>query len=70
MADNLQAPLTVVPLPAGSRIVLEAVDPTSGAAISTVMVSNVVISGTSRNDVAEDTGVTLGPLLYIPGSGA
>lgn len=65
MADALQAPLAVVPLPAGSRIVLEAIDPATGAAISGVTVSQVVISGEAREDV-ESVFLELGPVRLIP----
>lgn len=69
MADNLQAPLARVPLPPGTRIVLEAIDPATGAAVAGVVISDVVITG--RPLVTGDTAfIEVGPARLIPGPGA
>lgn len=70
MPDNLMAPLARTPLTAGCRIVMEAVDPTTGAAVSGVTVSQVVISGVPFNAGDDDAGSTLGVLGYVGNAAA
>ncbi len=67
-AYTLMAPCPQLPLPAGSIIRLQAVDPSTGAAVSGVTVSNVVVYG--ENLVAGAGGTGSGPYMLVPGPGA
>jgi len=62
MADNLE-------IGAGWQVQLNAVDPTTGANISGVVVSGVVIM--AENAAPEAPGdLTSGPFMLVPGPGA
>lgn len=57
MADNRMAPLVPLELLPGARIVLEALDPFTGASVSGVTISNVVISGElPEGDTSSEAG--------------
>lgn len=59
-------------LPANFIIQVTAVDPSSGATVSGVKASNVVIvAAPITPDTTDDSGFkAVGPFLYVPGPGA
>jgi len=63
---ELSAPLAVVELPGGSSIVIEAVDPTTGAAVSGVKVSGQAVTAVDLSD--QDTAPE--PIAPSPVTGA
>jgi hypothetical protein len=56
-------------LPDGYTVTWAAVDPTTGADVSGVVVSNVSIFGTALGTGSGDGGV-VGPFMLVPGPGA
>lgn len=69
MADNLQSGMAQPILLGGYQIVLEALDPDTGAAVSGVTVSDVVITG-KRELAGDDLFIEILPARLIPGPGA
>ena len=70
MPVPVDAPLAEdLDLPDGYRVVFDAVDPLTGAAVGSVTVSNVSIFGTILGTAAS-TDLTLGPFMLVPGPGA
>ena len=64
MADNLQSGMAQPELLAGMQVVLEALDPTSGAPVAGVVISDVVISGIPTEGASFDDS---GPLpTWVP----
>ena len=61
------APAPRVPLVAGMILKLEAVSPTTGAAITGVTCSSWAIYGTRSDDGTADTLVNPGPFMLVPG---
>jgi hypothetical protein len=65
MPQTLEGTLPGVPLTDGQQIVLEARDPTSGAAVTGVKVSNIAIYGL---DLTAGTDASLaGPFQWVSG---
>lgn len=64
---TLQAPLPTLRLAAGMKLKLEAVHPTTGAAVAGVNVSHWAIFGSSPS--LEESGEVLdtGPYMLVPG---
>lgn len=56
-------------LPDGYIVTWAAVDPTTGADVSGVVVSNVSLFGTMLG-TGDGGGVTVGPFMLVPGPGA
>lgn len=69
MAIDYQAGMAQPELTPGMKIVLEAVDPTTGDVLTDVTISDVVISGvklaSTGNELIEDV---LGLPTYVPGT--
>jgi len=63
---ELSAPLAVVELPGGSSIVIEAVDPTTGAAVSGVKVSGQAVTAVDLSDQDQNQAI----IDPAPASGA
>ena len=65
-SDTLMAPLPSVVLPPGAQIKFEAIDPTTGAAVTGVTVSNIAILGAdlSPSDLSQ---LEAGPFMLVPG---
>lgn len=60
--------LADVPLTGGMQVAFEAIDPTSGAAVTGVKVSAVAIYGETDNVSAADSGTdVLSPFMLLPG---
>lgn len=53
-----------------TTVVLEAIDPTTGAAVSGVVVSNVDIWADVEDSGAGGGGFTVGPYMLVPGPNA
>lgn len=73
MADNLIAPLAQTPLIGGMRVVLESLDPDTGAAVTGVDISQVTISGVPLaigSAGGGDQFIETGQPILIPGAGA
>jgi hypothetical protein len=69
--DQLIAGLPVFPLTPGMTIKFEAINPTTGAAITGVTVSAVAIVGVQAGAFAAGGGdVQVGPFMFVPGPGA
>jgi hypothetical protein len=68
MPQTLEGTLPGVPLTDGQQVVIEARDPTSGAAVSGVTVSNINIYGLDLT--ADTTGSLTGPFMWVPGAEA
>lgn len=64
--DQLMAPLPQLVLAGGMIVKLEAIDPTTGAAVAGVTVSHIAIYGPQElgSTVAE---LRPGPFMYVPG---
>lgn len=61
---TLQAPAPNLPLPAGTKLVLEAIDPTTDASVAGVAATRWLIYGTDESDTAE-TAEDI-PIMVIP----
>ena len=57
-------------LPDGYQVVFAAVDPTTGAAVGSVVVENVSIFGTILGTGTSVGGTVVGPFMLVPGPGA
>jgi hypothetical protein len=57
-------------LPDGYIVTWAAIDPTTGADVSGVVVSGVSIFGTLLGSAAGNGGVPVGPYMLVPGPGA
>lgn len=68
MPDNRMGPLATLLLPPGAKIVLEALDPVTGANLSSVVISEVVISG-EKPAAGELAEVISGQPFYTAGMG-
>ncbi len=64
MAQTLEGTCPALPLDNGCKVVIEARDPTSGAAVASVTVSNINIYGL---DLTGDAGTSPGDYLLVPG---
>jgi hypothetical protein len=65
---NLSVPMAVMELTDGATIRLEAVDPTSGAAITGVIVSNIAITALDLSPGNAGGGDNTPPPLLVPTS--
>lgn len=66
MADLIQS-LPLVALTNGATISMEAVDPSSGAAVSGVIVSRLVITAEQTQETVNVDGQVPGPYMLVPG---
>lgn len=64
--DQLMAPLPQIDLQPGMKVVLEAIDPTTGLAVAGVTVSKVAVYGTTTT-TGPDLGLGSGPFMLVPG---
>jgi hypothetical protein len=71
MARALSASMAAeLDLPDGYKIEWAAIDPTTVADVSGVVVSNVSIFGTQLGTGADGTGGPIGPYMLVPGPNA
>ena len=70
MAVPADAPLMEnLDLPDGYKVVFAALDPTTGAAVANVVITEASIFGTLLGTAATQE-LTLGPFMFVPGPGA
>jgi len=67
--DTYTAKMSLVELTPGFRIVFEAINTTTGAAVANVNVSNIAITAMPFGSLAADD-LTLGPFMLVAGPGA
>ena len=65
-SDTLMAPLPSVVLPPGAQITFEAIDPTTGSAVTGVTVSNIAILGVDLSS-SDQAALKAGPFMLVPG---
>ena len=66
MARTVEGTCPALPIDNGCRVVIEVRDPTTGAEVSGVQVSNVNIYGLDLS-AGDGTAELAGPFLYVPG---
>lgn len=70
MAVPVDAPLAPeLDLPDGYQVVFAALNPTTGAAVASVVVTEVSIFGTILGSAATEQ-LVLGPFMLVPGPGS
>jgi len=65
MPQTLEGTCPALPLDNGCQVVIEARDPTTGAAVSGVTVSNINIYGLDLT--ADGQAGLVGPFMWVPG---